>query len=499
MKSAMGGRMFESLNFNAFCLLAKKGKRVAVFKEFSADLITPMSAKQALLEITDDLVLFESGELRGEEGRFSHIGFSRIAEIKAFGSHVEIEEEGKKSWKEERNPYELLRFFHQKYRCVSLRDQIGFAGGTAGYCSYDAIRYVENIPNRNQSQKSFPDLFFQFFDKSITFDHIRGVVTIIKVALTCETLKQEYQKALNEIDQIYTCILKPPQIISNKDKQKNLEIRVTPNDEHFKKWIEKAKQYISSGDVFQVVLSRRFQAKLSVSPDRLYRAIRRITPSPYMFFFAQKDFSIAGASPEKLVSLKYGIVETVPLAGTRKRVKRKEEDAKSALDLLNDPKERAEHLMLVDLGRNDLGMISKPGSVNVKELMQVFYFSHVMHLGSVIQGEIESDLDAFDAIQATLPAGTLSGAPKIRAMEIIDEMEPFCRGPYGGAICLVDHLGNLDSCIGIRMATIQDNVATVQAGMGIVYDSDLQKEADESRQKAEGILEAIFLAEEGKV
>ena len=388
---------------------------------------------------------------------------------------------------------------HEKYRCVSERDLIGFAGGAAGYVSYDAIRYVENIPDSHEKERTMPDLFFQFFDQSITFDHFKGVVVIVKVVEVKGDVEKAYQQGMDAIEAIHERAMTSPTIKKREKREVKLDVKIIPEDESFKKIILKAKEYINIGDVFQVVPSRRFQLPLSVSPADLYRSMRLVTPSPYMFFFQQKDFAIAGASPEKLVSLRGKELELIPLAGTLQRGKTEEEDLAAQKDLLGDPKEIAEHMMLVDLGRNDLGIISKPGSVYVKELAVVQRFSHVMHIASFVRGEISEDFDAFDALRATLPAGTLSGAPKIRAMEIIDELEPYRRGPYGGAVCLFDHQGDLESCICIRMAVIQDNVATIQTGMGVVYDSDPQKEADESRHKARGVLEAIRTAEAGEI
>ncbi len=322
---------------------------------------------------------------------------------------------------------------------------------------------------------------------------------IVKVIEVKGDLEKAYQQAMEAIDSIHQKMTTLPKISPQKKQDVKLDVKIIPDDEEFKRIIAKAIDYIHIGDAFQIVPSRRFQVPLTVSPAEVYRSMRLITPSPYMFFFQQKDFSIAGASPEKLISLRGKELESIPLAGTVPRGKTEDEDKQIEQEFLNDPKETAEHMMLVDLGRNDLGIVSKPGTVEVKQLKVVQRFSHVMHLASFINGEIREDCDAFDALKATFPAGTLSGAPKIRAMEIIDELEPYRRGPYGGTICFFDHKGDLESCIGIRMAVIQNGVATIQAGMGVVYDSDPQKEADESRHKARGVLEAIRAAEAGEI
>lgn len=490
--------MFASLSLTQFQKLAEKGRRVAVFKEFSSDLITPMTAQKALAYDEPQLIMLESGEKSKVVGRYSHIGFQPIAEIRAYGKESKVRE-GQERYTYEGDPFKLLKELHEKYKCVSERDLIGLAGGATGYVAYDAIRFVENIPDSHEEDRSMPDLFFQFFNQSITFDHFKGVALIVNVVEAKGDLEKVYAEAMEEIDRIHQRATQPPSIPKPERRDAQLDVKIIPEDEAFKKIILKAKEYINKGDVFQVVPSRRFQVPLTVSPAELYRSMRLITPSPYMFFFKQEDFSIAGASPEKLVSLHGKELETIPLAGTLPRGKTEEEDLQAEKDLLSDPKETAEHMMLVDLGRNDLGIVAKPGSVYVKELKVVQRFSHVMHIASFVRAEIREECDAFDALKATFPAGTLSGAPKIRAMEIIDELEPYRRGPYGGAICFFDHLGDLESCIGIRMAVIQNQVATIQAGMGVVYDSDPQKEADESRHKARGILEAIRAAEAGEI
>lgn len=490
--------MFTSLSLAQFQKLAEKGKRVAVFKEFSSDLITPMTAQQALAHDEKELIMLESGEKSRVVGRYSHIGFNPIAEIRAYGKSSKVRE-NQEQYTYEGDPFQLLRELHEKYKCVSERDLIGLAGGATGYVAYDAIRYVEKIPDSHEDQRVMPDLFFQFFKHSITFDHFKGVALIVTVVEAKGDLEKVYAEAIDEIDRIHERVIEPPVIPKKEKRNAKLDVKIIPDDEEFKKIILKAKEYINQGDVFQVVPSRRFQVPLTVSPAELYRSMRLVTPSPYMFFFQQKDFAITGASPEKLVSLHGKELETIPLAGTLPRGKTEEEDLQAEKDLLSDPKETAEHMMLVDLGRNDLGVVAKPGSVYVKELKVVQRFSHVMHIASFIRAEIREECDAFDALKATFPAGTLSGAPKIRAMEIIDELEPYRRGPYGGAICFFDHLGDLESCIGIRMAIIQNQIATIQAGMGVVYDSDPQKEADESRHKARGILEAIRAAEAGEI
>ncbi|MCB1106560.1 MAG: anthranilate synthase component I family protein [Chlamydiia bacterium] len=492
--------MFDQLSFEDFHKLSLSHRRVAVYQEFSADLITPMAALQAIQEKQEEVVLLESGETESTVGRYSHIGFAPIAEIEAFGFDIHLKEGGKVET-HEGDPFHLLRKLRIKYSCGTNRPLLGFCGGAAGYLSYDGVRYFEKIPDRHKDRVEYPDLFFQFFDRGITFDHVKNRVLIVRIIEVEGEAQKAYDEANKEISNIHQMIMttspKEKREMRSFDLTKN--VTTVPDDETFRSIIDKAKKYIYDGDTFQVVPSRRFEMKCTATPFEMYRSLRHTSPSPYMFYFSLPKYAILGASPEKLVSVRGRQLETIPLAGTRPRGKSEKEDQEYERDLLSDPKESAEHMMLVDLGRNDLGIVSKPGTVRVDKLKVVQRFSHVMHLASFVQGELKEELDAFDALQATFPAGTLTGAPKIRAMEIIDELEPRRRGPYGGAICFFDHQGNLESCIGIRMATVKDGKAVVQAGMGIVIDSDPDKELEESRQKALGVLSALQAAEEGRL
>jgi len=491
--------MFDKLEFEAFHDLALRYKRVAVFQEFSSDFVTPMSALQVLKEQSENLILLESGETESRVGRFSHIGFEPIAEMRSFGFETQVRR-GTETSVAQGDPFEVLRKLHLEYACGSRKNLLGFGGGAAGYFAYDAIRYIEDIPDSSHDTQEYPDVFFQFFDRGITFDHEKNTVCIVRIVERGEDPKESYKAAMKDIRKMHEQITSiQPRHKGAHPAQFNLseKVRVTPDDEAFKKIILKAKDYIKAGDAFQIVPSRRFEVDCQTQPFEIYRTLRHLSSSPYMFYFSHPDFSIVGASPEKLVSVRGKELETIPLAGTRPRGKTEEEDRALEQDLLNDPKESAEHMMLVDLGRNDLGIVAKPGSVYVEKLKIVQKFSHVMHLASFVRAELSEEYDALDALKATFPAGTLSGAPKVRAMEIIDEVESIRRGPYGGAICFLDHQGNLESCIGIRMATIKGGKAVVQTGVGIVMDSDPEKEIEESRHKARGVLTAIQAAEEG--
>ncbi|QVL57048.1 MAG: anthranilate synthase component I family protein [Simkaniaceae bacterium] len=492
--------MFEKLSYDEFHELSLAHDRVAVYQEFSADLLTPMGALHALQKEHQEVILLESGIVQTHMGRYSHIGFDPIAEVSAYGFEIQVKTSDEQQV-HDGDPFKILRKLRLKYECGSHKRLLGFCGGAAGYLSYDAIRYIEDIPDKNKKTQEFPDLFFQFFDQGITFDHEKNTVLIVRIMEVKGNAEKAYKEGLHEIEQIYKLISTTSNFMKVEPKNFDLtkNVKVTPDDESFRKIIAKAKEYIDAGDVFQVVPSRRFEVDCTISPFELYRSLRHVSPSPYMFYISHGKFSILGASPEKLVSVHGRNLETIPLAGTRPRGKTPEEDLSLANELQNDPKETAEHMMLVDLGRNDLGAVSKPGTVKVEKLKTVQNFSHVMHLASFITGELREELDAFDALKATFPAGTLSGAPKIRAMEIIDELEDTRRGPYGGAICFIDHEGNLESCIGIRMATIKEGKAVCQTGMGIVIDSDPEMELAESRYKARGVLSSIQAALEGTV
>ncbi|MCB1084894.1 MAG: anthranilate synthase component I family protein [Chlamydiia bacterium] len=490
--------MFNKLSFEDFHQLSLAHKRVALFQDFSADLLTPMGAVQSLKKEFQSVVLLESGEQEALVGRYSHIGFNPVCEIRANGFEIHVKSsEGEESLNGD--PFAILRKLRLKYSCGSALPLKGFCGGAAGYLAYDAIRYFEDIPDKNIKSREFPDLFFQFYNQSITFDHVKGQVEIVVIVDATGDLKQVYNDGCKQIELLYKKISSAPSLEMKQRQTFDLteEVKVIPDDASFTPLIEKAKAYIHAGDAFQIVLSRRFEVQTSAPSFDLYRVVRHLTPSPYMFYFSVPDFALVGASPEKLVSVRGRQLETIPLAGTRPRGKDVEEDLRLEEELLNDPKEVAEHMMLVDLGRNDLGAVSKPGTVKVEKLKFIQRFSHVMHIASLVRGELRSELDALDALKATFPAGTLSGAPKIRAMEIIDELESTRRGPYGGAICFLDNQGNLESCIGIRMATLKEGKAVVQTGMGIVNDSIPSAELEETRAKARGMLAAIQAAEEG--
>ncbi|PCH57751.1 MAG: anthranilate synthase component I [Legionellales bacterium] len=404
------------------------------------------------------------------------------------------------------DPIEFLRAYKDKLNVKTKHPLSEILAGMTGFVAYDAVRLFEDIPDSNVNIDAVPDLLFKFYNDLIVFDHQLNKIVLSSIAhidASQKNLKQSYLTAMENIDAIIEKLSKcvaPKTTLSNTNKPNDVvmtcsSIETDIDDKSYMQMVEIAKQYIKAGDIFQIVLSRRFRKKYAANPFEIYKALSICSPSPYMFYLDNTDFQIVGASPEKLVSVENGIIESCPLAGTRPRGKNPQDDANMAEDLLNDGKETAEHMMLVDLARNDVGAVATPATVNVTRLKEIQRFSHVMHLSSTVQGKLREDLDAFDTLRAAFPAGTLSGAPKIRAMQILDGLENSRRGIYGGAICALSGNGDLISCIAIRMAVLKDKVATIRTGAGIVFDSDAKKEVEETGHKAKSVFAAIQLAE----
>jgi anthranilate synthase component I len=484
--------MFRQVTLEEFKTASHNQKRAVVFQEFPCDDITPTQAFLALNN-KDGAVLLESAVKDQELGRYSLLAVEPFAQFQSKGPVSEFtSKDGKTAL--ESHPYEHLRKTISALRLPTNPQYPPLVGGAIGFASYDAVRLFEKIPNRHLDKAQVPDLFFLFHTIHIAFDHSKGSLLIsLNVELTKDAEK-DYALALQKIAEI-RATLKAPLKTRAPSSNSPISFKEEMRDAEFCEKVNKAKEYIRKGDAFQIVLSRSFHCEFNGDPFDVYRALRMTNPSPFMFFMQTKEFAIAGSSPERLVKVEKGKLQTMPIAGTRPRVPGEED--KTVLELLQDPKEEAEHMMLVDLGRNDLGIIAKIGSVQVKELKVARYFPHVIHLVSQIEADLSDEFDALDAFKAVFPAGTLSGAPKIRAMQIIDELEVSRRGLYGGAICTIDNNGYLDSCIAIRTAFFKDGVATVRAGAGIVFDSHPQTEADETRAKAKGVIKAINLAMEG--
>ncbi len=426
----------------------------------------------AIRKIYPDAVLLENSE----EGfiKKSIISFDTMARFRGH-HHTNI---GLKEFRQ----------FMEDFSCESTNSASSHIGNVVGFFAYDTVRFFEEIPNQHP-QNNTPDLAFNIYRMSLCFDHRTKELHIQHIVNNNENNSKELDD-FNQFLKKFASTIDTNNVGEYYSPLQNSTLLIEPDidDNRFKEIVHQAKNYIHSGDIFQVVLSRTFQCPYTEDPLKIYQTLRKNYPTPYLFYIPMDDFSLVGASPETCVKVDNKLVSVNPIAGTRKRTKSLEEQE---MDLLNDDKELAEHMMLVDLARNDLGRVSKIGSINIAELLKVKHFSHVSHITSTITGELLHHLDALDALAAAFPAGTLSGAPKIRAMEIIDELENSRRNIYGGAICCLDFEGNLDSCIAIRMATIKNGMASFRTGAGIVADSDPQAEANETRHKAQAMIDAI--------
>ena len=487
-------------DFETFVKLAAQGNLIPVCREILADTETPVTALMKLAG-RPNLFLLESVEGGEKWGRYSFLGADPRIVFRIRGDEVVIEE----NHTVQRRPHggDPLRFLKEilgRYRPVALDGLPRFFGGAVGFLGYDMVRYFERLPAGRGEAPVGDEAVFLITDTLIIFDNVRHTIKIVACAITGdgEDLRALYDGAVRRIEEMTDLLMTP--LTAKKTpcgRKAALPFRSDMEPEAFRAIVREAKEYIAAGDVIQVVLSQRFQRESAADPVDLYRALRHVNPSPYMFFLRLDDLHLIGSSPEVMVRLEEGIAELKPIAGTRRRGENEQEDRQLADELLEDPKERAEHVMLVDLGRNDLGRIARIGSVQVNQLMAVERYSHVMHLVSDIQAQLAEGKDAFDVLRATFPAGTLSGAPKVRAMEIIAELEPSRRGPYGGAVGYFSYGGNMDFCITIRTMLIQDGKVFLQAGAGIVADSDPEAEYRETLGKAEGMVQAVRLAESG--
>lgn len=459
--------------------------------EILSDFTTPIETMKILKNVSTHCYMFESAQANETWGRYTFLGFEPKLEITCMSSEMKI---GKFNVKTD-NPSEYLRQILAEYKSPRFDYLPSFTGGLVGYFSYDYLGYSEpNVKCAVDDSEAFKDVDLMLFDKVIAFDHLRQKIILI-VNMNLGDVEVEYNRAVMELKQIEELLRKGQK--KNETSGKLLgEVAPLFNKEQYCSMVEKAKHYIHEGDIFQIVLSNRLAAPFEGSLLNAYRVLRTINPSPYMFYFSGTDVEVAGASPETLVKLENGVLHTFPLAGTRPRGKTDEEDKALEAELLADKKELAEHNMLVDLGRNDLGKISRFGTVRVEKLHSVERFSHVMHIGSTLRGELRKDKDALDAIEAVLPAGTLSGAPKIRACQLIGELENNKRGIYGGAIGYIDFTGNMDTCIAIRIIYKKNEKVFVRSGAGIVADSIPEKEFEECLNKAKASLKALELAQE---
>ncbi|MFC2004704.1 anthranilate synthase component I [Chloroflexota bacterium] len=465
--------------------LGKEGNVVPIYREIVADLETPVSA---FLKINSDGYSFLLESVEGGErlARYSFIGTAPYRMLTIRGE-------------DKTDPLPLIAEELNRFRIVPVSGLPKFCGGAVGYLSYETVTRFEELPSPDRDPLSLPESLFMFVDTVLIFDHVTHKIKVLSHVHLDGDIENAYQEAVNKIDNLVSMLNQPLQTSKQMNGAIHAVSETGPSSnfsrEDYGAVVTRIKQYITAGEVIQVVPSQRLAQPTKAAPFDIYRALRTINPSPYMFYFDFADFFIIGASPEILVRVEDGIVTTRPLAGTRPRGKNPAEDAMLEQELRADEKERAEHIMLVDLGRNDIGRVSEPGTVEVSELMEVERYSHVMHLVTNVQGNLRREMNAFDALRACFPAGTVSGAPKIRAMEIIAEVEPEKRGPYAGAAGYFSFSGNMDMAIAIRTMVVTRGVAYTQAGGGIVYDSVPEQEYEETMNKARALLNAISQAE----
>ena len=465
---------------------------VPVCYEMLSDIITPINLLKKLKAENEHCYILESVENQELWGRYTFLGYSPKLDIICMNGTLTLKDENGAVIKETSgiHPEIFIREVLKDYKSPKIEGFPTFTGGLVGYFSYDYLKYSEKkLVLDAKDEEGFQDVDLMLFDKVIAFDNVRSKLILIANAGTAN-IEEGYQKALQDIKEMKELILHGAEADIPAPVLKT-EFKPLFDKEAYCRMVEKAKHYIYEGDIFQVVLSNRLEADFEGSLLNTYRVLRTTNPSPYMFYFSSDDIEIAGASPETLVKLENGVLHTFPLAGTRPRGKNPQEDEQLEKELLADEKERAEHNMLVDLGRNDLGKISRFGSVQVEKYMSIERYSHVMHIGSTVRGEIREDKNALDAVDAVLPAGTLSGAPKIRAMQIINELENNKRGIYGGAVGYIDLTGNLDTCIAIRLAYKKHSKVYVRSGAGIVADSVTVKEHNECINKAKAVMTAL--------
>jgi anthranilate synthase component 1 len=484
-------------NLKKFKELAGKGNLIPVYKEILADTDTPVTAFLKLGGTPS--FLLESVEGGEKWARYSFLGSRPSKVIKGRGNTVEIINGQKPpTVVESDNPVDLIKREISRYRPVEIEGLPRFFGGLVGYMGYDMVKFFEPIEEFKKEGLGLPDFFFMLTDTMLIFDSLRQKIKVVSNAHIEDNLPDKaYREAEQKIDDIITKLRTPIILEDTASAPQKNGISSNFSKQDFLTAVKKSKEYVMAGDIVQVVLSQRFERDAAGDPFHVYRALRVINPSPYMYYLDIGDAKIVGSSPEILVRFEDGKILLRPIAGTRKRGETESADKALEEELKNDPKEISEHIMLVDLGRNDVGKVATIGSVKVTELMTVERYSHVMHLVSNVEGDLKEGLDAFDVLAACFPAGTVSGAPKVRAMEIIEELEPTRRGPYAGAVGYFSYSGNMDTCITIRTLIIKDGKVYVQAGAGIVADSEPEKEYLETVNKAKGMMTAVDMAEEG--
>ncbi len=487
-----------------FLQLAQEHDFVPVYRRLLSDTLTPVTAFR-LLDDGGPACLFES-VIGGEKvGRYSFLASRPVRRFAAKGRQVEVTDASGQVVErlEVDDPLDRFRaHFHASV--AQLEGLPPFIGGAIGYAGYDVVRYVEDLPAAPLDDRGLPDLDFAFYHTLCVFDHVEKTIAVVTLADcrgagTATARRQAYQRATAQIeatiDPLSRDVSHRPEELPDASQRKPLEVESNFTPDAFREAVLRCVEYIRAGDIFQVVPSQRLSVKTDVDPLEIYRSLRVVNPSPFMFFLRTPECVLVGCSPEIMCRVSDRIVTVRPLAGTRPRGRTEKEDRALEQELLADPKERAEHVMLVDLGRNDVGRVARFGSIELTEVMVVERYSHVMHISSEVQGILREGLDAFDALKACVPAGTVSGAPKVRAMQIIDSIEPHRRGPYAGAVGYVDYRGNMDTCIALRTMVVRDGTVYVQAGCGVVADSDPDAEYQETLNKAKALIAAIELTE----
>jgi len=496
---------------NDFLALARQGNTIPVYRTLLADHLTPVLAFRKLLSEGEQGFLLESVVGLERVARYTFLGVRPWMTVRTFGTRFEIVREGGAETLQCADPLAKLGELVAAHKAVHHGGLPRFVGGAVGYVGYDIIRHYERLPNCPKDDRGLPDMVFGFYDTMVIFDHVLKTVQVVSnvtldgrdmsaTASAPADASAAYDEACSRIDAICDRLRRPaPLRVEDMVRSEPVRLPFASNfrREDFLKAVEACKEYIRAGDIFQVVLSQRLRVESGADPMDIYRALRVINPSPFMFFLRTRDVTLIGSSPEIMVRVENGRITSRPLAGTRPRGKTPEEDQALAEELLADPKERAEHVMLVDLARNDVGRVAKYSTVQLADVMHVERYSHVMHIVSNVTGELMEGLSALDALRVSVPAGTVSGAPKVRAMEIIDEFEPTKRGPYAGAVGYIDYSGNMDTCIALRTMVLAGGHLDVQAGAGLVADSVPEREYEETLNKARALLLAVQIAERG--
>ena len=510
-------------DFEQFCELARQSSVVTVYRRLVSDTLTPVSAF-CKLNRGSNAFLFESVVGGEKVGRYSFVGADPFLHFEAFGREIWLtgepdpEEIGHPHPSEAKprrrhegpgDPLQVLADLLARYRATHVAGLPRFCGGAVGYLGYDVVRYTEHLPNAPPDDRHLPDLAFDFYDSMVIFDHIQKTIAVTAHArvptnakaggASKSELRAAYDAACRRVDDVVRILENVPVSLPLADIETagavNRNFRSNFTRDQFEQAVDRCKEFIRAGDIFQVVISQRLETETTASPFDIYRTLRVVNPSPFMFYLQTGPTTLVGSSPEIMVRVEDDLVTIRPLAGTRRRGATEDEDDALAAELLADPKERAEHIMLVDLGRNDVGRVARYDTVRLSDVMTVERYSHVMHITSNVTGRLAPGKTALDALRACLPAGTVSGAPKVRAMEIIDEIEPHRRGPYAGAVGYIDFTGNMDTCIALRTLVLQANKVYLQAGAGIIYDSVPATEYEETLSKARGLLKAIEIAE----